>query len=102
MNFPVFGRAAAARTARGRVYEASFGEPVAIGGVSVSPGDYIVADGSGVVVIGQGEIDRVIQTAQDLQAREARMAEMLRSGTPVASVLNGDYEAMLGGRQANE
>ena len=47
-DFPVYCRALTARTARGRVAEVECNGPVTIGEVAVQPGDYVVADASGV------------------------------------------------------
>ena len=46
-------------------------EPVALGGVVVSPGDLIVADADGVVVVKSADVDDVIVAAEEVVAREA-------------------------------
>ena len=51
---------------------------------TVNPGDYVVADGSGVVFIAQHEIARVLETAEAIVAREEAMAQALREGNPIA------------------
>src|SRR5882672_7476218 len=43
-DFPIYCRALTARTARGRVAEAETNRPVTIGDVTVSAGDYVIAD----------------------------------------------------------
>src|ERR1700730_14717797 len=53
LDFPVFARDHTARTARGRIVEVATGEPITVGDVSVSAGDYVVADGSAVVFVAQ-------------------------------------------------
>ena len=45
-GFPVFARTHTARTARGRIVETGTNVPITVGEVTVSPGDYVVADGS--------------------------------------------------------
>ncbi|HEY9571191.1 MAG TPA: RraA family protein [Metalysinibacillus sp.] len=64
MGFPVFSRgttvAAGVKNGGGQV-----NVPVAIGGVSVQPGDYIVADADGVAVIAQADIAHIIAKAED-------------------------------------
>lgn len=45
--------------------------PVAIGGVAVSPGDMIVGDGDGVVVIPASDVDDVVARAEAVWADEA-------------------------------
>jgi len=51
IGFPVFARAAVASTARGRVAEYATNAPIVVGGVTVKPGDMVIAGGSGAVFI---------------------------------------------------
>jgi 4-hydroxy-4-methyl-2-oxoglutarate aldolase len=94
-GFPVYCRALTALTARGRVAEAECNQLVAIGGVLVHPGDYVVADANGVAFIPRGEVERVLEAAEAIVAKEAAMAKSLLAGTPVAEVMGGNYEHML-------
>ena len=95
IDFPVFARSATSRTARGRIVEVATGEPITIGDVTVSPGDYALADGSGVVFIAQAEIARVLEAAEAIVAREEAMAQALREGQPISQVMGANYEHML-------
>lgn len=94
-DFPIFARTLTAFTARGRVAEAATNVPVTIGGVSVEPGDYALADNSAVVFVRADEIERVLATAERLAAREAAMAKALLSGERVSVVMGANYETML-------
>jgi 4-hydroxy-4-methyl-2-oxoglutarate aldolase len=95
LDFPVFARSHTARTARGRVVEVATGEPITVGDVTVTPGDYVVADGSAVVFIAQSEIARVLEAAEAIATREEAMAQALREGTPISKVMGANYETML-------
>jgi len=95
MDFPVFGRSATARTARGRIAEQATDVPVAIGEVTVQPGDYAIADASAVVFIAASEIERVLESAETIAARERAMAQALREGRPIGEVMGANYEHML-------
>ncbi|HXR25361.1 MAG TPA: RraA family protein [Candidatus Binataceae bacterium] len=95
LDFPVFARSHTARTARGRIVEVATGEPITVGDVTVTPGDYVVADGSAVVFVAQSEIARVLETAEAIVAREEAMAQALREGTPISKVMGANYETML-------
>ncbi len=97
LDFPVYGRSATARTARGRIVEAATDVPVTIGAVAVSPGDYVIADGSAAVFIAAGDILRVLDAAEAIAAREAAMARALLAGKPIHEVMGADYEHMLRG-----
>lgn len=95
LGFPVYARAVTSRTARGRIIEVATGEPVTIGDVTVAAGDYVLADGSGVVFVAAAEIERVVAAAEKLAAREGLMAKAARAGEPMSQVMGADYERML-------
>ena len=95
IGFAVYARGATARTARGRIHEASTGEPVQVGDVAVKTGDWVVADGSGTAFIPAGRIDEVLDAAERIALREATMTRAVLAGKPVSAVMGGDYEAML-------
>jgi 4-hydroxy-4-methyl-2-oxoglutarate aldolase len=94
-DFPIFCRAFTARTARGRVAEAATNVPVSIGDVAVQPGDYVIADGSGVAFVPAADIGRVLDAAEAIAGREAAMAKDLLSGRPITEVMGATYEHML-------
>jgi regulator of RNase E activity RraA len=94
-DFPVFCRSLTARTARGRVTEAGTNVPVTIGDVAVESGDYVLADGSGVVFVRAADAGRVIAAAENIAAREAAMAKALLAGEPAGTVMGAAYENML-------
>jgi 4-hydroxy-4-methyl-2-oxoglutarate aldolase len=96
VGFPVYARAATPMTARGRVAEASTGEPIRIVDLHVSPGDYVIADWSGVVFLESAHAEEIVATAEGLATREAAMAEAVRAGRSVVEVMGASYEAMLG------
>jgi regulator of RNase E activity RraA len=94
-GFPVYCRALTARTARGRVAEAEVNQPVNVAGVTVAPGDYVLADASGVAFIPAADIRRVLDAAEEIAGREAAMAKALLAGTPINQVMGANYEHML-------
>jgi 4-hydroxy-4-methyl-2-oxoglutarate aldolase len=95
LRFPVYGRHAIARTARGRAYEQSFNAVIAIAGTRVEPGDYVLADSSGVVFVPRLRLEEVVQRAERISRKERLMVEALRRGEPAGDVLGRDYENML-------
>jgi regulator of RNase E activity RraA len=95
IGYPVFATGTTPRTARGRAEEKSWGEPVEIDGVFVSPGDYVLADSSGVVVIAAVDIGSVMAAAEAIAMKEASMAAEIEAGKPVSEVMGASYEAML-------
>jgi 4-hydroxy-4-methyl-2-oxoglutarate aldolase len=95
LDFPVFARSITGRTARGRIVEVSTGAPILVGDVTVTPGDYVIADGSSVVFVAQADIGRVIDAAELIVQRESLMAQALRDGTRASEVMGANYEHML-------
>jgi 4-hydroxy-4-methyl-2-oxoglutarate aldolase len=94
-GYPVFSRSRTPHTARGRIVETGTNIPIRVGDITVTPGDYVVADGTGVVFIRTADIDAVLEAAHAVMARERAMVEALRSGTPVTQVMGINYETML-------
>jgi regulator of RNase E activity RraA len=95
LDFPVYARSHTARTARGRIVEVATNEPVTVGDVTVTPGDYVLADASAVVFVQAADIERVVATAESIMAREEAMAQALREGKPISQVMGANYEHML-------
>jgi 4-hydroxy-4-methyl-2-oxoglutarate aldolase len=99
VGLPVFSRSVTPLTARGRIHESGFDVPIVIDGVAVERGDFVVADGSGVVFIAAGKAQEVLLRAEDIAAREAGMVDALHAGQSVTEVMGRDYEIQLGDRQ---
>lgn len=94
-EFPVYARMLTSLTARGRVVELGTQVAVRIGGVMVQPGDYLLADRSAVIVIAAADIERVLDAAEQIVAKEAAMAKAILAGTAIGQVMGGQYEHML-------
>lgn len=87
LHFPVFCKGitavAGVKNGGGKV-----NTPVAIGGVSVAPGDYIVGDDDGVMVIPQASIEKVMAKTSDKMKRdEERERLVLQSQDTVRDYL---------------
>lgn len=95
LEFPVYGRSANARTARGRIYEQDFDCTIKIGDVRVDPDDFVLADGSGVVFVPKRHLEETVRRAERIVAREALMVTALRNGERITEVVGRDYEQML-------
>ncbi len=96
VGFPVYARAVVPVTARGRIMQDSVNEEIECGGVQVHPGDLVIADGSGVVIIPSSRAEEVVAEAEKIAAHEAKMAEAVRSGRSVMEIMETlGYESML-------
>jgi regulator of RNase E activity RraA len=87
LGFPVFARAQVPVTARGRLRQKSAGEPVLVGAVTVRPGDVVMADEGGVVVVPRERAAEVLDAAQRLAAREAAIEAEVRAGVPLPQAM---------------
>ena len=96
LDFPIYGKKQIAVTARGRVYETAFNETVNIAGATVTPGDYVIADSSGVAFIPADQANEVIEAAERIARKEQLMVAELRKGLPITEVMGLNYEKMLG------
>ena len=94
LAFPVYARGRAPATARGRLRQRSIGEPVVIAGVTVEPGDVVVADTTGVAFVPRARALEVLELASAVQAREHAIAADLRAGVPLPQAM---HDARLAG-----
>ena len=60
----------------------------------VTPGDLLLADAGGVVVIPAAHAEAVVATAERIAATEAAMAAAIDAGTPVSEVMGKSYEEL--------
>jgi 4-hydroxy-4-methyl-2-oxoglutarate aldolase len=96
VGFPVYARAVVPVTARGRIMQDSINQEIQFGGAQVHPGDLVIADGSGVVIIPSSRAEEVVSEAEKIAAHEAKMADAVRSGRSVVEVMETlGYESML-------
>jgi len=65
-KIPVYCRYQGGGTRPGRIEAASINRPVVVGGVLVRPGDMVVADGDGVVVVPREHADKVCKIARGI------------------------------------
>ncbi len=60
--------------------------PVACGGAMVNPGDAILADECGILVLAPGEVDGVIEEALARQAREPETLRRIEAGEKLGAI----------------
>lgn len=95
-DFSVYARGAVVATARGRIMEEATNVTVQFGGVQVRPGDYVIADRSGVVIVPLEKIDEVLPKAEELFQKEEDMIREIKNGASMLDVDNKySYEKML-------
>ncbi len=77
-DLQVFARSVSPGTTVGRFKTLDANVPVACGGVTVHPGDLIVGDLDGVVVVPRAHVEAVLQMATEIEEREAEQARLIR------------------------
>jgi 4-hydroxy-4-methyl-2-oxoglutarate aldolase len=79
VGLPVFARGitpnSCVRSGPGKV-----GLPVVCGGVAVDPGDVILGDRDGVVVIPQGKLEAIVAALDDIRRAEEETQKKIRAG----------------------
>lgn len=88
LRFPVF---ALGFSIRGTVKETvgTINQPIVFGGVQVSPGDMILGDDDGLVVVAQADLADVIDSSFAREEKEAKLIAELKSGQSTTLELLG-------------
>ncbi len=96
LQFPVYARGVVPMTARGRVVQESYNQEIEFAGVQCRPGDLVLADGSGVIIIPREREEAVVAAAEAVYAKEQEMAAGIRKGYSGREMLEKlGYEQML-------
>lgn len=80
--------------------EGAFNVPVSCGGQTVQPGDAVLADESGVVVLRPDEAEDIGRRALDMQARELTLLERLRGGEKLPDITGASAKIEAANRNA--
>ncbi len=80
INYPVFSRGWSMRTGKDRVQLDQINIPVSIGDARVEPGDIMLGDADGVLVIPKEHEDKIISLAQEIDEAEEAILEAIASG----------------------
>ncbi|MDR7124565.1 ribonuclease activity regulator RraA [Pseudotabrizicola sp. 4114] len=83
LTLPVFAAKASAPTNLTKHHAVDIGLPVACGGVAVYPGDIMLGDGDGVMVIPRHLADDIATESVGMEVFEAFVLEEVRRGIPI-------------------
>jgi len=87
MKFPIYARSVAPTTSVGRTKVVAINVPIECGGITVVPGDIVVADFDGVVVIPKQKRAEVLKLAQEIDETEKAEVVELRRGNKMTEVI---------------
>lgn len=80
LGYPIFSRSTYMRTGKDRVQVAEQQAPVSVGGVRVRPGDVLLGDADGVVVVPQEREDQILASALEIEQSEQAIRELVLGG----------------------
>jgi 4-hydroxy-4-methyl-2-oxoglutarate aldolase len=83
LRYPIYSRSYSMRTGKDRVQVEATGVPVEIGEARVTPGDILVGDSDGVVVIPREREEEVLGLAETIKTAEDAIREAVASGMPL-------------------
>ena len=102
-NFPIYGRGAVTTSVRDRTGFVGYQVPVRIGGVEVNPGDIVMADVNGVVVIPADRLEEALKMAHFFRDMERRVkAAVDAGGDPVEVHEKLKYDRLFSDIRAEE
>ena len=87
IGFPVWSRSQTPATSVGRYVPVARNEPVVCGGVLVHPGDWIVADQTGVVVVPVASLAQVLKLLRQYDDKETKMVPLIKETKSMGKAL---------------
>ena len=95
MGFAVYGKGVIQQSIRNRCAFGGHSIPVQLAGVTVAPGDLIVADDNGVVVVPWAQAQEILELAQGFAETEERVKDAIATGVdPIEAHRQVDYDRM--------
>jgi len=86
LKFPLFARGTIPSSIRGRMSLGSLMEPISCGGVVVHPGDLVMGDINGVVVVPAARIEDVLAEAKKIISADAFWQKAMEQGRDPAEI----------------
>jgi 4-hydroxy-4-methyl-2-oxoglutarate aldolase len=87
LGFPIFCRGLSIK-GTGKNQPGKVDVPVLIGDVVINPGDIIVGDRDGLVVVAKDEVEKTLASAVSREEKEDKMREAIEQGASTAELLN--------------
>jgi regulator of RNase E activity RraA len=84
MGFPTFAAGVHCADSLGRIDVDAFDVPITCAGVTVAPGDLVLGDNDGVVVVPAAEAETILAAAEEKLSGESLVRTKLAEGMPVS------------------
>ncbi len=85
LGFPAFAKIVTPTAGEPKGF-GEIGVPVKVGGVRINPGDWIVGDDDGVLIIPEKKVVEIANRAMDVLEKENRVREEIERGETLSSV----------------
>jgi 4-hydroxy-4-methyl-2-oxoglutarate aldolase len=83
LGYPIYSRSYSMKTGKDRVEVYATQVPVSIGDAKVCPGDLLVGDADGVVVLPQGREDEILDVAEGIFSAEEAIRKLVAEGASI-------------------
>ena len=98
LGLPVYARGIIQQSIRNRCAFAGHGIEVQLAGVTVRPGDLVMADDNGIVIIPHEQAQEVLKIAKEYKTIEERIVQAIRNGDdPVEAHERVNYDSLTTG-----
>lgn len=89
LRFPVFARGLSIRgTVKDHAGDGALGSILRFADVEIRPGDLVVGDSDGVVVLPRAEVDEILTRADERERKEMAVIERLRKGETTLEIFD--------------
>ncbi len=89
LEYPVFSKVIVPNAGK-PLNEGKIDISLDLGGIIVNPGDYIVGDSCGIVIIPQNIFDEVIRALWDIKVKEKNIISNIKNGKTLFDIVFGD------------
>jgi 4-hydroxy-4-methyl-2-oxoglutarate aldolase len=84
LGYPIYSRSYSMKTGKDRVEVFATQVPVSIGDAKVCPGDILIGDADGVVVLPKGREDDILDVAEAIFSAEAAIRDLVSKGASIS------------------
>ena len=91
LGFPVWARSFCADAGEPKG-EGTINQPIELSGQWIEPGDWVVADADGVIVLPRDVAPEIVLAAREVADEEAQLREQIRAGATLASLIGSSTD----------